>query len=59
MDSWKIYGLTVVALFAKMLAMVLVQGYGRYKYRNFSNPEDAVIFDKLFGHKPDASQQNE
>lgn len=59
MDSWKIYGLTVVALFAKMFAMVLVQGYGRYKDRNFSNPEDAVMFDKLFGHQPDATKQSE
>jgi uncharacterized membrane protein YecN with MAPEG domain len=59
MDSWKIYGLTVVALFVKMFAMVLVQGYGRYKYRNFSNPEDAVMFNKLFGQKADASKQSE
>jgi uncharacterized membrane protein YecN with MAPEG domain len=59
MDSWKIYGLTVVVLFVKMVAMVLVQGYGRYKYRGFSNPEDAVMLDKLFGSKPDAAQQNE
>jgi hypothetical protein len=56
MDSWKIYGLTVVALFVKMVAMVLVQGYGRYKHRGFANPEDAVMFDKLFGHQPDAFQ---
>jgi uncharacterized membrane protein YecN with MAPEG domain len=59
MDSWKIYGLTVVVLFIKMVAMVLVQGYERYKYRGFSNPEDAVMFDKLFGSKPDAAQQSE
>jgi uncharacterized MAPEG superfamily protein len=59
MDGWKIYGLTVVVLFVKMLAMVLVQGYGRYKDRGFGNPEDAALFDKLFGKKPDASQHNE
>ena len=59
MDSWKIYGLTVVALFLKMLAMVLVQGYGRYKDRGFNNPEDAAMFDKLFGSKPDATKQSE
>ncbi|MGF1590414.1 MAG: MAPEG family protein [Pleurocapsa sp.] len=59
MDSWKVYGLTVVALFVKMFAMVLVQVYGRYKHRGFSNPEDAVIFDKFFGHQPDASKQSE
>jgi uncharacterized membrane protein YecN with MAPEG domain len=59
MDSWKIYGLTVVALFVKMFAVLLVQGYGRYKHRGFSNPEDAVMFDKLFGHQTDVSKQSE
>ncbi len=59
MDSWKIYGLTVVALFVKMFAMVLVQGYGRYKHRGFSNPEDAVMFDKLFGQQADATKRSE
>ncbi len=59
MDSWKIYGLTVVALLVKMFAAVLVQGSGRYRDRGFANPEDGVMFDKLFGEKPDASQQNE
>ena len=58
-DSWKIYGLTVVVLFLKMLAMVLIQAYGRYKHRGFSNPEDAAIFDKLFGSQPDATKQSE
>ena len=59
MDSWKIYGLTVVTLFVKMLATVLVQGYGRYQHRGFANPEDAVMFDKLFGKKPNAAQRSE
>jgi len=59
MNSWQIYGLTVVVLFVKMFAMVLVQGYGRYQNRGFANPEDAVMFDKLFGQKPEASQQSE
>lgn len=59
MDNWKIYGLTVVALFVKMFAVVLVQGYGRFKDRSFSNPEDAAMFNKLFGKKPDASERSE
>jgi uncharacterized MAPEG superfamily protein len=59
MDSWKIYGLTVAVLFVKMVAAVLVQGYGRYRDRGFANPEDAVMFDKLFGEKPDALRHNE
>jgi uncharacterized MAPEG superfamily protein len=59
MDSWKLYGLTVVALFLKMFAAVLVQGYGRYQHRGFANPEDAMMFDKLFGHKPNAAKQSE
>jgi uncharacterized MAPEG superfamily protein len=59
MNSWKIYGLTVVILFVKMFAVVLVQGYGRYQNRGFTNPEDAVMFDKLFGSKPDATKQSE
>lgn len=59
MDSWKIYGLTVVVLFAKMFAAVLVQGYGRFQYSGFTNPEDAVLFDKLFGQKPDAAKQSD
>jgi uncharacterized MAPEG superfamily protein len=59
MDSWKLYGLTVVALFLKMFAAVLVQGYGRYQHRGFANPEDAVMFDKLFGKKPDAAKQSD
>ncbi len=59
MDSWKIYGLTVVVLFLKMFAAVLVQGYGRYQHRGFANPEDAVMFDRLFGKKPNASRQSD
>lgn len=39
--------------------MVLIQGYGRYKHRGFSNPEDAAMFDKLFGSQPDATKQSE
>lgn len=59
MDSWKIYGLTVVVLFLKMFAAVLVQGYGRYQHRGFANPEDAMMFDRLFGKKPNASRQSD
>ena len=59
MDSWNVYGLTVVVLFVKMFAAVLVQGYGRFQHRSFSNPEDAVLFNKLFGAKPDATKQSE
>ena len=58
-NSWKIYGLTVVVLFLKMFAVVLVQAYERYKHRGFNNPEDAAIFDKLFGSKPNATKQSE
>lgn len=59
MDGWSIYGLTVVALFIKMFSAVLVQGYGRYQHRGFNNPEDAVMFEKFFGQKPDAAQRSE
>jgi uncharacterized MAPEG superfamily protein len=59
MDSWNIYGLTAVVLFVKMFAVVLVQAYGRYKHRGFANFEDAAMFDKLFGSKPDATKQSE
>jgi hypothetical protein len=59
MNSWKIYGLTVVTLFLKMFAAVLVQGYGRFKHRGFANPEDAAMFDKLFGAKPNAARQSD
>lgn len=59
MDSWKIYGLTVVALFLKTIAAVLVQGYGRYQHRGFTNPEDARLFDRIFGQKPDSTGHSE
>jgi uncharacterized membrane protein YecN with MAPEG domain len=59
MDSWKIFGLTVVVLFVKMFAAVLVQGYGRYQHRGFANPEDAAMFEKLFGKKPNAARQSD
>jgi uncharacterized MAPEG superfamily protein len=59
MDSWKIYGLTVVVLFFKMLSAVLVQAYGRWQDRGFTNPEDGAMFDKLFGTKPNAKGQND
>jgi uncharacterized MAPEG superfamily protein len=59
MDSWKIYGLTVVVLFLKYFAAVLAQGYGRFQHRGFGNPEDAVMFDQLFGTKPNAAKQSE
>ncbi len=39
---WKAYGFTVVALFLKMFAVVLVQGYSRFQSNTFANPEDAA-----------------
>jgi uncharacterized MAPEG superfamily protein len=54
-DSWKIYGLTIIALFLKTFATILLQGYGRFRHRGFSNAEDAVLFEKLFGPKPNAA----
>jgi uncharacterized MAPEG superfamily protein len=59
MESWKIYGLTVVTLFVKMFATVLAQAYGRFQHRGFTNPEDAVLFDRLFGKKPNASLRSD
>lgn len=56
MDSWKAYGLTVVALFLKMFATVLIQAYGRFKSNSFSNPEDFAMVEKLFGK--DAAPSN-
>jgi uncharacterized membrane protein YecN with MAPEG domain len=58
MTTWQVFGLTVSALFIKMVAMVLVQGYGRFKDRGFDNPEDAQLFDRIFGAKPDAKGKN-
>ena len=53
MNTWQIYGLTVVALFLKMFATVLVQAYGRFRSTTFDNPEDSAIAIKIFG-KQDA-----
>ena len=52
MNTWQIYGLTVVALFIKMFATVLIQAYGRYRVTDFDNPEDTAVVTKIFG-KPD------
>jgi uncharacterized membrane protein YecN with MAPEG domain len=46
MYAWKIYGITVVILFLKMLAIVLLQVNSRQKSNNFSSPEDAATFGK-------------
>ncbi|MBD2516449.1 MAPEG family protein [Nostoc sp. FACHB-973] len=46
MYTWKIYGITVVALFLKMLAIILIQVNTRRKSNNFSTPEDAATFGK-------------
>ena len=54
MNTWQIYGLTVVALFLKMFATVLVQAYGRFRSTTFDNPEDSAIAIKIFG-KQDTS----
>lgn len=51
MDTWKVYSLTVVALFLKMFVTVLIQAYGRFKSNSFSNPEDLTIVGKIFGEK--------
>jgi uncharacterized MAPEG superfamily protein len=51
MDTWKVYGLTVVALFLKMFTTVMIQAYGRFKSNSFSNPEDSALVGKLFGKK--------
>jgi len=51
MDTWKVYGLTVVALFLKMFVTVLIQAYGRFKSSSFSNPEDLAMVEKIFGKK--------
>ncbi|MFN6516577.1 MAG: MAPEG family protein [Nostoc sp. CreGUA01] len=46
MFTWKIYGITVVILFLKMLAIVLIQVNTRRKSNNFSTPEDVATFAK-------------
>ncbi len=46
MFTWKIYGITVVILFLKMLAIVLIQVNTRQKSNNFSTPEDVATFAK-------------
>ena len=48
-NTWHIYGLTVVTLFFKMFATVLVQAYGRFRSTSFDNPEDSAIVTKIFG----------
>ncbi|WP_066377968.1 MULTISPECIES: MAPEG family protein [unclassified Anabaena] len=59
MDSWKAYGLTVIALFLKMFATVLIQAYGRFKSNSFSNPEDLAIVSNILGRKDAASSDDE
>ena len=49
MNTWHIYGLTVVALFLKMFATVLVQAYGRFRSTSFDNPEDSAFAIAIFG----------
>ena len=51
MDTWQVYGLTVVTLFVKMFATVLVQAYGRFKATEFDNPEDLAVVTKIFGER--------
>jgi len=46
MFTWKIYGITVVTLFLKMLAIVLIQVNARRKSNNFSTSEDAGTLGK-------------
>ncbi|WP_373525644.1 MAPEG family protein [Nostoc sp.] len=46
MFTWKIYGITVVTLFLKMLAIVLLQVRNRHKSNTFDNPEDVATFGK-------------
>ena len=48
-NTWHIYGLTVVTLFLKMFATILVQVYGRFRSTSFDNPEDSAIVTKIFG----------
>jgi len=59
MDTWKAYGLTIIALFLKMFATVLIQAYGRFKSNSFSNPEDSAIVGKIFGKKDAASSDDD
>ncbi len=44
--AWKIYSLTVVVLFLKMFAVVLVQTSSRVTSNTFANPEDAAVLGK-------------
>jgi uncharacterized MAPEG superfamily protein len=44
--GWEAYGLTVVALFLKMLLVVLVQGRIRTRNNAYVPPEDAAYFGK-------------
>lgn len=59
MNSWEVYGLTVIALFLKMFATVLIQAYSRFKFNSFSNPEDLVIVERTFGRKDVASSNGD
>jgi len=43
---WKIYALTVLALFLKMFVVAGVQGVNRLKHRSFTRPDDAEFFGK-------------
>ena len=55
----QIYSLTVIALFLKMFATVLVQAYGRFRANNFDNPEDTAIVTKIFGKQDAGSIDND
>lgn len=44
--SLKIYILTCIFLYFKMVAVGFIQGYYRTKYKSFTNPEDAQSFVK-------------
>lgn len=59
MNTWEIYGLTVVALFVKMFVTILIQAYGRFKSNSFSNPEDLVLAERIVGKKDVAVKEND
>lgn len=51
--SWKIYALTTVALFLKLLTNSIIQGYYRLKTKSFTMAEDAAFFAKSEPTKED------
>ncbi len=59
MNTWEIYGLTVVALFVKMFVTILIQAYGRFKSNSFSNPEDLVLAERIVGKKDVDVKEND